>query len=126
MKHFLIFVALFMVHSFGYAQEEVKVVEFRIADGTGQGSWNDSDNPIEVTIGSVIRFFNDDSVRHRLHTAGSPCPHGPNIAPGDSWDCKVTKPYSSSEKGPLYDHNAGPKAEVWIEAFEKMGRRGSC
>ena len=99
--------------------EEEGVVEFRIPDGTGQGVWNDADTPIEATIGSVIRFFNDDSIPHRLHTNGAPCPHGPKIEPGESWDCEVTKPFSSSEKGPLYDHYAGPKAEVWIETTEE-------
>ena len=95
-----------------------QIIEFQIKKGTGMGSWNTKDTIIEVKVGDTLRFHNDDDIRHRLHTNGSPCPHGPNFEPGKSWDCAITRPFDALIKGPLYDHNVGPAAEVWIRAVK--------
>lgn len=92
------------------------VIDFHIAAGTGKGAWNSKETMILVKMGQVIRFYNDDSVEHQLHTFGAPCEHGPIIAPGTSWDCVATETLDIEIEGPLYDHNFGKKAEVWISA----------
>lgn len=79
-----------------------RVVEFRIKPGTGSGAWNTQDAPVNLKVGQVLRIINDDTIRHRLHTDGAPCPHGNNIAPGQSEDCVISRPFNG---GNLYDHN---------------------
>jgi len=91
------------------------VVEFHIAPGTGANPWNTQETSIHAKIGDTIRFFNDDSEEHILHTFGSPCSHGDDFAPGASWDCKALRAFSAERNGPLYDHNHGQSAAVWIE-----------
>jgi plastocyanin len=91
------------------------VVEFHIKAGTGGNSWNTSAESIQAKLGDVIRFMNDDSVTHQLHTNGAPCDHGPTMSPATQWDCKVEEKFSARADGPLYDHNYGPRSQVWIE-----------
>jgi hypothetical protein len=90
---------------------EAKIIEFRIKAGTGNGAWNNSETQINAKVGQIVRIINDDNVTHRFHTNGAPCPHGNDIQPGKSEDCKIGKPYSGS---PLYDHNTLGK--VYIRA----------
>ncbi len=90
-------------------------LDFHIEKGTVEKPWNSVTTPIRARVGDTIRFFNDDSVVHRLHTYGAPCEHGPDFDPGSTFDCIVTSGYSSSTDGPLYDHNYGESAEVWFE-----------
>ncbi len=107
----------FGLHLIFSAYVSAEVIEFRIANGTDKNPWNTANSPIQARQGDVIRFYNDDMTVHRLHTNGAPCPHGPDIAAGGSWDCIVSQPYSSSASGALYDHYVGPEAQVWIEAI---------
>lgn len=101
------------------------VVEFRIGSGTGMRSWNARGTPIKVYVGQTLKIINDDSVNHRLHTNGSPCPHTADITPGNSVNCVIASAYSSDPapagNGPLYDHNyqnENPRPDVWIYAFD--------
>lgn len=113
MKSFIIGLSL-LVSAVSFAD----VVEFHIADGTQGGAWNTQETPIVAKLGDTIRFYNDDSIKHRLHTFGAPCNHGPDFAPGTTWDCVVSKSFSSESEGALYDHNFGEDAAVWIEIEE--------
>ena len=90
------------------ANGDPNVVVFRIKAGTGNGAWNTAETMITAKVGQVIRFVNDDTVRHRLHTGGEPCNHGPNFEPGATWDCVASDPVVS-EAGAIrtYDHNSG-------------------
>lgn len=98
------------------APKDPNIVEFRIAAGTAAKGWNTADKPIVAKVGQTIRFFNDDTVNHRLHTGGQPCPHGANIAPGASMDCKTTAALTTSATGTpqTYDHIAGTSAPVFL------------
>lgn len=89
---------------------ELGIKEFRIPAGTGNGAWNTAQTPIVARIGDTVRIFNDDTVTHRLHTNGRPCPHGADIRPGESRDCVI----QSQFVGDLYDHNTNGK--VFIQA----------
>lgn len=92
------------------------VVEFRIPAGTNNGPWNTLAAPVNVRIGQILRIINDDSVPHRLHTGGAPCPHQPsNSAPGASFDCVVTRAIVPTNGG-TYDHNFGTGARFYINA----------
>lgn len=79
-----------------------RVVEFRIRSGTGSGTWNTQNAPVNLKVGQILRIINEDTIRHRLHTDGAPCPHGNDIPPGGSEDCVISRPFTS---GNLYDHN---------------------
>ncbi len=87
------------------------VIEFRIKAGTGNGAWNTAETQINTKVGQTVRIINDDTVKHRFHTNGAPCPHGNDIQPGKSEDCVIRNAYVSS---PLYDHNTLGK--VFIRA----------
>jgi hypothetical protein len=43
-------------------------VVFRIAAGTGTGSWNTIENPIILKANQTLRVFNDDNASHTVHT----------------------------------------------------------
>lgn len=111
---FFVLVSALIAFNFSMA-DEPEVIEFVIPAGTGELAWNTKDDPIVAPMGSIIRFTNHDEVVHRLHTNGSPCGHGPEIQPEESWDCEVEYDFSSIEMGPLWDHNFGRGAQVWIE-----------
>jgi hypothetical protein len=100
----------------GLMMSEPATIEFRIPVGTGTGSWNTRDNPVVVTIGDTLHIVNDDTIRHRLHTDGKPCPHGPEMLPGGSFDCAITRSIDPDSDGSLYDHYVGPSAKFWIKA----------
>jgi plastocyanin len=94
----------------------VDVVEFHIKAGTGSGPWNKFNDPIQVKVGQTLRFINDDSISHYLHTNGSPCPHGTRrFAPGESYDCVISKTHRAADED-LYDHDQGPDAQVYVQA----------
>ena len=95
-----------------------EVVEFTIVEGTGGKPWNTKETAIAAKLGDVIRFHNADTIAHILHTNGAPCAHGSTFQPGADWDCKVSKEFSAATQGPLYDHNFGPTAAVWIEIIK--------
>ena len=89
------------------------IVLFHIVAGTGTQPWNTKENPVVATVGDTLRIVNDDSVPHRLHTNGNPFPHpSSDIPPGQTADFVLQTPFDSSQ--PLYDHNAGPNAQFWI------------
>lgn len=108
----LVCIPFFAVSSFA------SIVEFHIAPGTISNPWNTHSTSIKATVGDTIRFYNDDSVVHRLHTYGAPCEHGPDFEPGATFDCVTIDVYSSAADGPLYDHNYGEAAEVWFEVVK--------
>ena len=85
-------------------------VNFSIPAGTGSNPWNTAANPIKAKIGQKIIIKNDDTVVHRMHTNGSPCPHGANINPGQSAVCVVNSVFNSF----AYDHNLGTASKVYI------------
>lgn len=92
------------------------IVEFRIKAGTGNGGWNTQAEMIEVKVGQTIRIYNDDTIVHRLHTGGRPCPHGQNIPVGGTADCVVTQTFDSTTSNAVYDHIAGTASKIWIRA----------
>lgn len=95
------------------------IVDFHIKKGTQRGAWNDSKGELVLKVGQTLRIHNDDTIRHRLHTNGRPCSHGPNIEPGKIWDCKLTKEYNAKEHGPVYDHYVGRSARFWIKVSKE-------
>ena len=97
--------------------QDPNIVEFHIKAGTGKSPWNTAAETVIVKVGQTLRLINDDSVTHRLHTGGSPCPHGDNFAPGKTYDCVVTKTIDPAKTpGATYDHIAGPKATFFLKA----------
>lgn len=97
--------------------KDPNIVEFRIKAGTAKQPWNTAATMVEVKVGQTLRIFNDDTVTHRLHTGGAPCPHGANFAPGASYDCVVTKALDPAKTaGATYDHIAGPTALFYLKA----------
>lgn len=102
------------------ANGDPNVVVFRIQEGTGAGPWNSEDNPIQVEMGNVLRIVNEDTVTHRLHTNGAPCPHGDPIPPGEMEDCEIERAVDVSDGGTnLYDHiyqNEDPIPAVFIQS----------
>jgi mono/diheme cytochrome c family protein len=88
------------------------VTEFRIKPGTGSGAWNTKETEVVVKVGTRFTIFNDDTVPHRWHTDGAPCPHGNVIQPGGSETCTVSQPYSGTPV--LYDHNT--RGQFFIRA----------
>ena len=86
-------------------------VAFMIPLGTGSKPWNTADNPIRAKMGQKIIITNGDTVIHRMHTGGKPCPHGANIAPGASMTCLVNSPFLGNN----YDHNLGTASKVFFE-----------
>lgn len=95
--------------------QDPNLIEFRIKAGTDKSPWNTAGETLTAKVGQTIRIFNDDTVTHRLHTNGTPCPHGQNIAPGASADCVLTRPHDPAVGGPLYDHIAGPAAAFYVK-----------
>lgn len=85
-------------------------VQFTIPAGTGKNSWNTVDNPIQAKVGQKIVITNADSVAHRMHTGGTPCPHGANILPGQTGVCIVNAVFN----GNVYDHNNGTASKIYI------------
>lgn len=97
------------------SQSDRVIVNFTIPAGTGIKPWNTFDNPIRAKVGQTIRFLNNDSISHFLHTGGSPCPHGSHsFKTGETYDCVVTSVHKSSDED-LYDHDSGPDSQVYIE-----------
>jgi plastocyanin len=112
MKTLLLISTLFLNAS---AFADPAMIEFHIAAGTGENAWNTPATTVEAQIGQTIRFYNDDTIVHRLHTPGVPCPHGPDFQPGTTFDCVISSPYTVAADGPLYDHNVGPSARFYLE-----------
>ena len=98
------------------AAGDPNVVVFRIAPGTGQGEWNQAGEVLTLQVGQTLRLVNDDTIVHRLHTGGAPCPHGTNFGPGETYDCVITRTLDPTRQANLYDHNAGQSATFYIEA----------
>jgi hypothetical protein len=100
-------------------EEPVKdpnIVEFRIAAGTGRNPLNTPDTFVSAKVGQTLRFYNDDTITHRFHTGGIPCPHGPNFAPGTSYDCVLTREIDTvARPGALYEHISGPTALFYLK-----------
>lgn len=92
------------------------IVNFTILPGTGTQPWNTMQDIITLKIGQTLRIKNDDTVPHRLHTNGSPCPHGAEFAAGSTFECVVSKAFEPGNS-PLYDHIGGPSAAFWIRAI---------
>lgn len=86
-------------------------VAFMIPLGTGKNPWNSAANPIRAKVGQKVVITNGDTVAHRMHTNGTPCPHGTNIMPGASVTCLINKPFVGS----AYDHNLGTATKVFFE-----------
>ncbi len=118
-----VFLFLVIAGSFAAGAESIElvattdaVVEFHILSGTGSAAWNKFNAPIVVSVGDTLRFVNDDSIAHYLHTDGSPCSHGSRMfGPGETYDCVISKKHNASDED-LYDHNQGPDAQVYIQA----------
>jgi hypothetical protein len=96
--------------------KDPNIVEFRIRAGTGTQPWNTQNEMVVAKVGQTIRIINDDTVTHRLHTNGAPCPHGSNFGPGESMDCVVTRAFDGAARGPLYDHIVGESAAFYVTA----------
>ncbi|GAB4003699.1 IPT/TIG domain-containing protein [Nocardioides ultimimeridianus] len=92
------------------------IVDFHILAGTGSGPWNSPSDPVRAYVGETIRFFNDDTIPHRLHSPGVPGPHwASDLAPGGTWNWLVTTECTCTTDPPqLYDHNQGLTAGFYI------------
>ena len=99
-------------------QQENDVVIFEIPEGTGAGAWNTQETMVTLSVGQTLRIVNLDSERHRLHTNGRPCPHGPIIDAAQQWDCEATQAFDSEVDGPLWDHYHGRDAAFWLKVTE--------
>lgn len=89
-------------------------VEFHIAKGTGDASWNSPETTVKLKIGDTLRIVNDDDVVHRLHTFGRPCAHQPaDSQPGDFYDCELSTT-ADPRVDTLYDHNFGVKSRFFL------------
>ncbi len=96
--------------------KDPNVVEFRIAAGTGTKPLNTPATFVQAKVGQTLRFINDDTVTHRFHTGGTPCPHGSNFAPGATYDCVLTKTIDTvANPGALYEHISGPTALFYLK-----------
>ncbi len=97
--------------------QDPNVVVFRIKAGTGNQPWNTADTMVTVKVGQTLRIVNDDTVTHRLHTGGAPCPHGTNFGPGASYDCVATRALDpAATPGRTYDHIVGNTALFYVKA----------
>jgi hypothetical protein len=94
-----------------------ELVEFHIKAGTSDGPWNKREDVVTVHVGDTLRLVNDDLITHRLHTFGKPCPHGDDMAPGQSWDCVIRTVFDPATDGPLWDHYYEDKGEFWVRAI---------
>ena len=100
----------------GAATPTPGTVIFHIPSGTGRGPWNDGPGRVIATVGDTLRIINDDSVAHRLHTAGRPFPHPEaDIVPGGTADFVLQTTFDPSADGPLSDHDQGPEALFFLE-----------
>jgi hypothetical protein len=91
------------------------IFEIHIPSGTGSGAWNTREQMFTLRVGTALRIVNDDSVPHRLHTAGKPFPHpAEDIPTGGSQDFLLQTPYDPATDPPLYDHDVGPSAVFWL------------
>ncbi len=96
--------------------KDPNIVEFHITAGTGTKPLNTSGTFVEAKVGQTLRFFNDDTITHRFHTGGTPCPHGANFAPGTTYDCVLTKAIDTvAAPGALYEHISGPTALFYLK-----------
>ena len=97
-------------------QPVIDYTKFHIKVGTGKAPWNTATTPIILKIGDVLTIYNDDTVTHRMHTFGAPCPHGVDVAPGASTTCKIGSVIDTVAKpGETYDHIVGPSALIYIQ-----------
>ncbi len=94
-----------------------RTVEFRIPAGTGSAAWNTRELAVAVNVGDTLHIVNDDTVHHRLHTDGKPCPHGPEVLPGAAFDCVISRTFDPATDGSLYDHYVGSRAAFWVKAI---------
>jgi len=93
------------------------IVVFRIPAGTNNQPWNTLGTAVRVFVGQTLRIINDDTVNHRLHTGGSPCPHQPaSSPPGGFYDCVIASAVNAAA-GSLYDHNFGNNAKFYVNAY---------
>lgn len=93
-------------------------VNFSIPAGTGATPWNTTAAVVETFIGQTLKFTNNDTVVHQLHTGGKPCPHGSAMNPGASTNCVISKAYNYKTDGNLYDHNLGTKSPFYMIAYD--------
>jgi hypothetical protein len=98
-------------------ESERETVEFHIPRGTGTKSWNTQSTTLVVKKGQTLLIVNDDTIEHRLHTNGAPCPHGEEMKPGASDTCDIDLKFDPELQGPLYDH-LHPEAKFWLKAID--------
>ena len=98
--------------------QDPNLVVFKIAAGTGTGPWNQKAATVITKVGQTLRIINEDTVRHRLHTGGSPFAHGANIEPGAMIEYKIESEIdpTAATQAPTYDHGAGRAANFWLKA----------
>ncbi len=95
------------------------IIEFRIADGTGQGKWNSMETAPLLYVGQILRIANDDTQPHRLHVpGGGPFRHGETIPPGAQVEYLVEATWPLETNAGMYDHNFGSSAGFWMQAVE--------
>lgn len=95
-----------------------QVIVFTIPAGTANKPWNTPATAPLVFKGQVLRITNGDSVPHRLHAGGTPCPHQPSAsATGQSYDCVINGKQAATAAN-MYDHDAGNSAPFYIEAID--------
>lgn len=96
---------------------------FTILPGTGSGPWNTMSLPMVVYVGQTLRITNNDSVEHRMHTGGKPCPHQQTAsAPfGGFYDCVIsgeTTGTATVKDYALYDHMLGSASKFYVRVYD--------
>jgi plastocyanin len=96
-----------------------KIFAFHIKAGTGSNSYNTAATYALVFVGQSIKFYNDDSVNHELHTGGSPVAHGTQeMMPGGTDSYSVISAHENVNANDVYDHISGPSALFYVKAID--------
>ena len=91
---------------------------FRIKAQTGDGPYNKKEDMIVMKVGQELEVCNDDTENHRIHTNGSPFPHGNMIAPGTCTTYELRRahdPGNGQRSQGIYDHISGNNASFWLK-----------
>ncbi len=94
------------------------LITFSVAPGTGASPWNDQGHQFTVHIGDTVRFVNNDSSVHALHTSNNrPCEHMKDMRPnGGTQDCLIVNEFDPATDGPLFDHWHQRTGHFWMKA----------
>lgn len=94
------------------------LVTFEIKPGTGNSPWNTQATAVIAFKGQTLVIKNTDTIAHRMHSGGRPCPHQPSdMNPGQSYNCVIASEHSATATD-VYDHNVGNSATFFVRAID--------